>query len=71
MQVQSPYRILIPLKLNPNENILTLFFSPSQELVTKKTDEDSMKDFSFIMKSHVSKVSINTDSDEFIIEKLS
>jgi len=71
VDIKSSYRIITPpLKLNPNENQLTLSFSPMSQLVESAgaVSLDEAIPLSNIVK--VSEISINTESKQFMIEKL-
>jgi len=71
VDAKSSYRIITsPLKLNPNENQLTLSFSPMSQLV-ESTGAVSSDDLIFPFKKvEVRKISIDTESEQFMIEKL-
>jgi len=68
---KSPYRIIVPLKLNPNENELSLSISPALQLISEKTGAVSSGDIvhtEWIIE--VNEISFNNDSKQFLIEKL-
>jgi len=71
VDAKSSYRIVTPpLKLNPNENQLTLSFSPMSPLVESIGAVSLDNDIPISKKVEVSKILINTDSKQFMIEKL-
>ena len=70
VDAKSYYRIVTPLKLNPNENQLTLSFSPMSQLVESVGTVSLNDDIPLSKKAEVSKISINTESEQFMIEKL-
>jgi len=67
----SAYRIIIPLELNPNENKLTLSFNQSPQLNLENSGATSSGDIvQIIRKVQVSEISINSESKQFLVEKL-
>jgi len=71
VDAKSYYRIVTPpLKLNPNENQLTLSFSPMSQLVESIGAVSLDDNIPLSKKAEVSKISINTESEQFMIEKL-
>jgi len=71
VDAKSSYKIVTPpLKLNPNENQLTLSFSPMSQLVESAGAVSLNDDIPLSKKAEVSKILINTDSKQFMIEKL-
>ncbi len=71
VDAKSSYRIITPpLKLNPNENQLTLSFSPKSQLVESTGAVLLNDDIPLSKKAEVSIISINTESKQFMIEKL-
>jgi len=69
----SSYKVITPtLKLNPNENHLTIFQVPTISIdstsgaIASFNTDNLQKN----IKLKVNKISINTDSNQFMIEKL-
>jgi len=71
VDAKATYKIVTPpLKLNPNENQLDLSFSPMSQLVERAGAVSLDDNMPISKKAEVSKISINTDSKQFMIEKL-
>jgi len=71
VDAKSSYKIVTPpLKLNPNENQLNLSFSPMSQLVERAGAVSLDDNMPSSKRAEVSKISINTDSKQFMIEKL-
>ena len=73
LDAESSYRVITPpLKLNPNENHLTIFQVPTISIdstsgaIASFNADNLQKN----IKLKVNKISINTDSNQFMIEKL-
>jgi len=70
---QSSYRVITPpLKLNPNENHLTIFQVPTFSIEPESGTIASINadNLEKNIRIKVYKISINTDSNQFMIEKL-
>jgi len=71
IDAKSRYKIVTPpLKLNPNENQLTLSFSPMSQLVESAGAVSLDDDIPLSKKAEVMKIAIDTESEQFMIEKL-
>jgi len=71
VDAKSSYKIVTPpLKLNPNENQLTLSFSPMSQLVESEGAVSLYDDIPLSKKAGVRMIAIDTESEQQRIEKL-